>query len=165
VKPAPVPPAHGAPPRFPSDEHAAADQPPWKASESALDVVKVPFAVGEAAAARLTSLGLRCRTAVPSSGHMMFMVPAGADALPWPPPVTYLTGGLWPITALDASHRASHAYQTLVTPPTALWAALTALSTTSSPNRCHRPGGGEAVPEPPGGVSPGGHARQTGDGR
>lgn len=160
MKPAPPPPAHGAPPRIPSDGPAAAAQPPWTVAESALDVVKVPYALGKTATARLNALGIPCRTTVPSSTHMVFLVPAGADWLPWPPPVTYLTGGLWPITALNTSHRASDAYRALVTPPTALWAALSALSTASaSESRPLCPGG--TVPQPPGGLSPGGRAPQA----
>jgi hypothetical protein len=160
VKPAPLPPEQCAPPRIPSDEQAAADPPQWTAAESALDVVTVPSALGEAAAARLKALGIPCRTTVPSSTHMEFLVPAGFDWLPWPPPVTYLSAGLWPIAALDASHQVSDAYQTIVTPPTALWAALAALSTASSSNS-RRPGAGDTAPQPTGGVSPDGRTRHT----
>lgn len=158
MNPIPVPPTHGAPPQFPSDWPSGVDGPPWTAAESALDEVKVPSALGKAAAAWLEALGLPCQT-TPSSRTLVFLVPAGSGTLPWPPPVTYLTGGLWPIAALDASYRSSDAYRALVTPPTALCMALAALSGEPAPDSSPL-GAGDTKPSH-GAMPPDGRARQS----
>jgi hypothetical protein len=137
-----------------------ANQPrPGTAVESALDVVKVPSTLAESAATRLKALGIPCQTTAPSSTHRVFLVPAGSDTLPWPASVTYLTGSLWPIAPLDASHRASDAYRALVTPPTALYAALAALSSAPAPDTSP-PSAADAKPSLCA-VSPDRRARQT----
>lgn len=100
---------------------------------AALDLVQVGRSLGEAAVARLTGMGLPCRPAHVQAAGLGFWVPAGADdELRWPSQVAYSRGWAQPVTALNAATgRATRAYRDLVTPPTVLWAVLTAL--TSSP--------------------------------